>query len=241
VSEHTAPLPGVPRTRLPGRILAGAVVAVVLAVGVLAFGRISDDANVAMAATAGWFGLVFAVAGAIALRRRELAYPLATGFGVVAIATAFLVVYPTLNDKEVNERVVTGTPARETPAGTGSDTREGAPRPTGNVQIAAGSFRSIAHSGTGKAAVVELPSGERKLTLTSFETDSGPDLRLYVSTGDPATGDLGEFEDLGALKGNKGNQQYTLSANVDLERYSTVVVWCRAFSVAFTSAALERS
>jgi hypothetical protein len=226
---------------MPGRILAGVVVAVMLAVGVVGFGRISDDANVAMAATAGWFGVVFVVAGAIALRRRELAYPLAAGFGIVAIATAILVVYPTLNDKEVNERVVTGTPAREAAAGTGSGARERAPRPTGNVQIAAGSFRSIAHSGSGEAAVVELPSGERKLTLTSFETDSGPDLRLYVSTGDPARGDLGEFEDLGALKGNKGDQQYTLPADVDLDRYSTVVVWCRAFSVAFTSAALEPS
>jgi hypothetical protein len=238
VSDQTAPLP---RTRMPGRMLAGVIVALLLAVGVVAFGRISDDADLAMAATAAWFGVVFAVAGAIALRRRELAVPLATGFGLVAIATGILVVYPTLNDKEVNERVVTGIPAREAPAGAGSGARERAPRPTGNVQIAAGSFRSIAHSGSGKAAVVELPSGERKLTLTSFETDSGPDLRLYVSTEDPAAGDLGEFEDLGALKGNRGDQQYTLPANVNLRRYSTVVVWCRAFSVAFTSAALERS
>ena len=89
--------------------------------------------------------------------------------------------------------------------------------------------------------MVELPSGERKLTLTNFETDSGPDLRLYVSTGDPAGGDLGDFKDLGALKGNVGNQQYTLPRDVNLGRYSTVVVWCRAFSVAFTSAPLRTS
>jgi Electron transfer DM13 len=241
VSEQTAPLPHFPRTPMPGRVVAGIVVAVLLAVGVFIFGRISDNANVAMAVTAAWFGVVFVVGGAIALRRHELALPLATGFGIVAIAAAILVVYPTLNDKEVNERVVTGTPAREAPAQRGSGARREAPRPTGNVQIAAGSFQSIAHSGTGEAAVVELPSGERKLTLTSFETDSGPDLRLYVSTGDPATGDLGDFEDLGALKGNKGDQQYTLPAKLDLERHSTVVVWCRAFSVAFTSAALESS
>jgi hypothetical protein len=74
-----------------------------------------------------------------------------------------------------------------------------------------------------------------------FETDAGPDLRLYVSTRDPANGELGDFRDLGALKGNVGNQQYSLSRDVNLERYSTVVVWCRAFSVAFTSAPLARS
>jgi hypothetical protein len=62
-----------------------------------------------------------------------------------------------------------------------------------------------------------------------------------VSTGDPAGGELGDFEDLDALKGNVGDQQYTLPRGLDLGRHSTVVVWCRAFSVAFTSARLERS
>jgi hypothetical protein len=38
-----------------------------------------------------------------------------------------------------------------------------------------------------------------------------------------------------------GNQQYDLSRGVNLQRYSTVVVWCRAFSVAFTSAPLKAS
>jgi len=35
------------------------------------------------------------------------------------------------------------------------------------------------------------------------------------------------------------NQQYELPEALDLNRYSTMVVWCRAFSVGFTSAALE--
>ena len=78
------------------------------------------------------------------------------------------------------------------------------------MQIASGRFSAIAHETTGKAAVVELPTGARKLTLSDFETDPGPDLRLYVSTGDPADGDLGRFRDLGALKGNVGDQQYDL-------------------------------
>jgi hypothetical protein len=219
------------------RLLAFVAVVVALVVGVFLLGRISDDANVAMGLTALWFGVVFVVAGAITLRRRQLFWPLALGYAIVAIAAAVLVVAPTLFDKEVDEHVVTGAPASAAPPA-----KAGGERPANrNVQLAAGSFASIAHDGRGMAAVVELPSGERKLTLTDFETDSGPDLRLYVSTGDPASGDLGDFEDLGALKGNVGNQQYTLPRSVDLELYSTVVVWCRAFSVAFTSAGLERS
>jgi hypothetical protein len=171
-----------------------------------------------------------------------LLWPLAFGYGTVAIAAAVLVIAPTLFDKEVDEQIVTGAPAGSTQAKSQRENDSQArSEPRGNVQIASGRFASVAHEGTGKAAVVELPSGARKLTLSDFETDAGPDLRLYVSTGNPANGELGEFRDLGALKGNIGNQQYDLSRDVNLKRYSTVVVWCRAFSVAFTSAPLRRS
>jgi hypothetical protein len=208
-------------TGLTQRLLAFVAVAMALVTGLFAFGRVSDDGTVSMGLTAIWFGVVLVAAAVLAQRRRALLWPLATGYGVVAIAAAVLVIAPTLIDTEVNERVATAS--------------------GGNVQVAAGSFVSIAHAGRGRAAVVELPGGERKLTLTGFETDSGPDLRVYLSTGDPASGDLGDFEDLGGLKGNIGNQQYTLPRGLDLGRYSTVVVWCRAFSVAFTSAGLELS
>jgi hypothetical protein len=208
-------------TSITQRLLAFLAVALALVAGLFAFGRISDNGTVSMGLTAVWFGIVFFGAAALARRRPGLFWPLAAGYGVVAIAAAILIIAPTLFDKEVNERVVRAT---------GS-----------NVQVAAGSFVSIAHEGRGDAAVVELPGGERKLTLTGFETDPGPDLRVYVSTGNPASGGLGDFEDLGELKGNVGNQQYTLPQGLDLGRYSTVVVWCRAFSVAFTSAGLERS
>ena len=77
------------------------------------------------------------------------------------------------------------------------------------------------------------------LTLTNFEVDNGPDLRVYLVAG-PARdeSEVDDFEDLGALKGNKGNQQYELPPQLDLARYSTVVIWCRAFSVNFARAPL---
>jgi Electron transfer DM13 len=243
-------------TSIATRLLAFVAVVVALVAGLFVFGRVSDDATLSMGLTAVWFGVVFAVAALLVLRRQELFWPLAIGYGVVAVAAAVLVIAPTLFDKEVDEQVVVGTPASKAqagapPDGAGADrSRAGEEasaggaseaRPHGNIQVAAGRFGDIAHPGTGRAAVVELPSGERKLTLTRFETDAGPDLRLYVSTGDPASGDLGDFEDLGELKGNVGNQQYTLPKDLDLKRYSTVVVWCRAFSVAFTSAPLRAS
>jgi hypothetical protein len=52
-------------------------------------------------------------------------------------------------------------------------------------------------------------------------------------------GEVRDYVDLGALKGNRGDQQYRLPADLDLERHSTVVVWCRAFSVLFARAPMR--
>ena len=41
---------------------------------------------------------------------------------------------------------------------------------------------------------------------------------------------LGRSMFFGVLKGNKGNQQYDIPRGLDPDRYSTVVIWCRAFS-----------
>ena len=222
------------RVGIPGRVLATIVMAVLLVAGVFVFGRISDDENLAKVLTVAWFGALFAAWLMVGFRRRELALPLGVGFVVVSALAFVFVALPSMRSKTVNERVAVGTPQARAPAKPGA-------RPRGNLELARGSFSPVAHNGSGEAAVVRLAGGRRVLTLTSFSTASGPDLRLYISTGDPADGDLGDFEDLGGLKGNRGNQQYDVPRALDLGRYSTVVVWCRAFSVPFTSAPLARS
>lgn len=50
--------------------------------------------------------------------------------------------------------------------------------------------------------------------------------------------EVGEFVDLGDLKGNK---QYEIPEGVDVSRFDTVVIWCRAFSVGFGAATLVAS
>jgi len=52
---------------------------------------------------------------------------------------------------------------------------------------------------------------------------------------------LGGATRIGALKGNVGNQQYLLPADLELADAATVVVWCRAFSVSFGAATLRSS
>lgn len=114
--------------------------------------------------------------------------------------------------------------------------------PPVNVELARGAFVSLAHESAGTAATVQLPDGTAVLTLVDFATDNGPDLRVYLTAQDPAAGGgIGEFADLGALKGNVGNQQYAVGPDIDLARYTTAVIWCRAFAVAFASAPLAPS
>lgn len=241
MSEQAAVVGVRPRTRVGGRVLAAVGLAVLLVAGVFVVGRLADEARLAMGLTAAWFGAVIVGSYPVARRRPELRFPIAVGIGAVALAFAWLVALPSIRGKEVDERVVSGVPLADA-RGDGNALGGGGSGPSGNVQLASGSFGALAHPGRGTAAVVELPNGERKLTLTEFETDPGPDLRVYLSTRDGAGGgELGDFVDLGALKGNKGNQQYTVPAELRLERYSNVVIWCRAFSVGFTSAPLAAS
>jgi hypothetical protein len=117
--------------------------------------------------------------------------------------------------------------------------RRNEPRPA-NTLLSQGSFASLEHSTSGRAQAIETRGGKRVVTLTSFETDNGPDLRVYLSTADAGQSSPGDaFEDLGALKGNVGDQQYEIPRGVDLQRFSKVVIWCRAFSVGFGQASLR--
>jgi hypothetical protein len=99
-----------------------------------------------------------------------------------------------------------------------------------NVALASGRFRSQEHATRGVATVVRVADGRRFLTLTRFATSAGPDLRVRLLR-------RGEAIDLGALKGNRGDQQYALPRSAVL-RGAEVVIWCRAFSVPFGSARL---
>jgi hypothetical protein len=110
--------------------------------------------------------------------------------------------------------------------------------------VAQGRFISLEHETTGRALVLETEDGQRFLRFEGFETSNGPDLLVYLSAKEPAGTDdwYGydqDFVDLGTLKGNVGDQNYRIPSRVDLERYSTAVVWCRRFEVGFAAAMLS--
>jgi hypothetical protein len=107
---------------------------------------------------------------------------------------------------------------------------------------ARGLFVDRSHPTSGRALVLSDGTDQRFLRFEDFETDNGPDLNVYLSTAAPDA-PAGEFDDdfvdLGDLKGNIGPQNYEIPPGVELGRYSTVVIWCVRFRVAFGAAALS--
>jgi len=104
-----------------------------------------------------------------------------------------------------------------------------------------GDFIDRSHPTSGIAEILTDGTDQRFLRFEDFETDNGPDLNVYLSTATPdgPAGDFDEdFVDLGDLKGNIGPQNYEIPPDVDLDRYSTVVIWCVRFAVAFGAAEL---
>ncbi len=78
------------------------------------------------------------------------------------------------------------------------------------------------------------------LRLTNFETSNGPDVRVYLvaapDVNENETVKQAGFIDLGAMKGNIGDQNYDVPADVDLAKYRSVSIWCRRFRVNFGTA-----
>jgi hypothetical protein len=113
--------------------------------------------------------------------------------------------------------------------------------PPGTVTVAEGRFRSLGHETSGRAAVLEVDGGRRFLRLDELRTSNGPDLFVYLSA-TPADGPRDAFDDeflsLGRLKANQGNQNYEIGAGTRLDRYRSVVIWCRRFTYAFGAAEL---
>lgn len=114
--------------------------------------------------------------------------------------------------------------------------------PAEPVQVTTGRFHKNAHETTGAATIYRFADGRLVLRLTEFATSNGPDVRVYLVAADDvqdeAAAKLAGFVDLGALKGNIGNQNYDVPAGLDLSRYRAVSIWCRRFSVNFGAAPL---
>jgi hypothetical protein len=114
-----------------------------------------------------------------------------------------------------------------------------------DTTVATGKLHGILHKTSGTVNILSTADGGHVLRLENFRTSNGPDVRVYLVKGTNADnndfikagGD--NFVDLGALKGNIGDQNYTIPPNVNLDEYKSVSIWCRRFAVNFGAAPLE--
>jgi hypothetical protein len=235
--------------QLPAWVRWASVPAVVLTVALgiwIAGGLITDDANLAMGLTTGWLALSGALAILAALRWRTLALLVLPAYAASAFGLGGYLLVTSSVDRVVNEQVTVAgdvpptdepvgrpTAAAENPEPVASPPTAAPPTPVQTRILAAGEFTSGAHETRGVATVLQRPDGSRVLTLTGVATDPGPDLRVYLVAGDGS--DVSGAIDVGGLKGNKGNQEYDVPGSAPS---GAVVIWCRAFSVEFGTAAL---
>jgi hypothetical protein len=149
------------------------------------------------------------------------------GVGIVVLAIAWYAFRPELLfvNNQVNEQFPMDTSAA-----------------SGPMSLARGNFKSLAHETKGVATIYKLADGKQTLRLTDFETSNGPDVHVYLTAAEVAKGSdavkAAGFVDLGSMKGNKGDQNYDVPADVDLTKYKTVTIWCARFGVNFGLAPL---
>jgi hypothetical protein len=150
--------------------------------------------------------------------------------GAYAISPLFI--NTTVNEPVpvADEKITKGTQAEDTAMADKSDNEM---MDTGLTGVFAGAGDGT-HNAEGVAKVIPLDAKSDVLRLEDFKVTNGPDLYVYLATDKQAS----DFVDLGKLKANNGNQNYDIPEGTDLSKYSTVVVWCKQFSVLFGSAEL---
>jgi hypothetical protein len=119
---------------------------------------------------------------------------------------------------------------------------DGMPEEEEMTLLAQGSFYNLFHLGSGQVLVYQIADGSRILRLQNFEVDNGPELHVYLFPNDPVSTSIGVeipgSYDLGHLKGNIGDQNYEIPADLDLSQFKSVVIWCQPFKVTFIAAPL---
>ena len=160
----------------------------------------------------------------------------------IGLAIAWYLGSPLFITKRVSEALPgivqqESTPPTNNPVVSASTT----PLPSPSVEtISQGTFTGFdkLHQASGTARII-LVDGKRYLRFDEdFKTTNGPDLYVYLGKGN-TTIQYDEDTNLGRLKGNEGSQNYEIPDSLNLDSYSDVWVWCRAFSVPFGKAVLR--
>ena len=188
-------------------------------------------------------------------KNKKVLVPLGILGSLAIIAGAFIFQpWKLFIDTEVQESIPT---VEQTQEGASEPTSEGTTAPTDAesapeqeksaepIVLAQGSLISHEYETSGTVKILQLPDGSRILRLEDLSTSDGPRVELWLTDAPVIEGrdgwfvfDDGNYESLGAMKGNKGNQNYKIPKDLDLSDFSSVSLWCVTFSVSFGAAEL---
>jgi hypothetical protein len=116
----------------------------------------------------------------------------------------------------------------------------------GAKTVETGTFHGKVHSTSGRATIYQEKDGKLVLRLTRFKTSNGPDVHVVLIALKDADDDANFLKngtdrvELGALKGNEGDQNYDIPAGTDLAKFQTVSIYCERFNANFGAAPLTK-
>lgn len=186
-------------------------------------------------------------------RARLIAGAIATAVVLLGVGLYWFQPWKLWQDETVNEALpkaaASALPPSPSPSAPSSARTLGpSAEPSDPLTLAQGALISHEHTTTGTARIIRLPDGSRTLRLENLDTSNGPDLRVWLTDAPVKEGtagwrvfDDGKYVSLGKLKGNKGDQNYEIPADVNLSDYTSVTIWCDRFDVSFGAAELARA
>ncbi|MEU4197515.1 DM13 domain-containing protein [Kribbella sp. NPDC026611] len=183
---------------------------------------------------------------------RKRAAAIATAVVVAAVALPLFQPWKLVTDEVVDE-ALPGTAPIPTTASSTTPPTISVERPqsplavkTGPRVLLTGQLITHEHRTEGSVRILALPDGTRVLRLENLATSDGPDLKVWLSDAAVTSGrqgwhvfDDGAYRSLGSLKGNHGNQNYPIPADVRLDAFRSVTIWCDRFNVSFGAAELK--
>jgi len=110
--------------------------------------------------------------------------------------------------------------------------------------VSQGPFYNVEKSGEGTARVYRLPDGTNALRIENLQVNQNTDLFVWLDEAKtPKTSrDVAsaQYWVLGNLKSTVGSQNYTIPANIPIDRVNSVVIWCEPVAIAYAAAALTK-
>lgn len=189
------------------------------------------------------------------LKSKKVLVPVSI-LGTLALIAGALIFQPwkLFIDTEVQESIPTVEQTQEsakeqTPeSATEPIDTEPAPKETTDTEpivLARGTLISHEYETSGEVKILQLADGSRILRLENLATSDGPRVEVWLTDAPVIEGlegwfvfDDGNYESLGAMKGNKGNQNYKIPEDLDLSDFSSMSLWCVTFAVSFGAAEL---